>query len=126
MIKIPVSIGEIIDKLSILQINKTKINNFEKLKLINKEFELLYEISSHYLGDDEILKLYHQLIEVNSKLWEVEDELRIIESTKNFDTVFIELARKVYRTNDDRFLLKNKINELTSSEIREVKNYVKY
>jgi hypothetical protein len=126
MIKIPVSIGEIIDKLSILQIKKNKINNFEKLKLINKEFELLYEISSHYLGDDEILKLYHQLIEVNSKLWEVEDELRIIESTKNFDTVFIELARKVYRTNDDRFLLKNKINELTSSEIREVKNYVKY
>jgi hypothetical protein len=126
MIKIPVSIGEIIDKLSILQIKKNKINNFEKLKLINKEFELLYEISSHYLGDDEILKLYHQLIEVNSKLWEVEDELRIIESTKNFDTIFIELARKVYRTNDDRFLLKNKINELTSSEIREVKNYVKY
>jgi hypothetical protein len=126
MIKIPVSIGEIIDKLSILQIKKNKINNFEKLKLINKEFELLYEISSHYLCDDEILKLYHQLIEVNSKLWEVEDELRIIESTKNFDTVFIELARKVYRTNDDRFLLKNKINELTSSEIREVKNYVKY
>jgi hypothetical protein len=78
MIKIPVSIGEIIDKLSILQIKKNKINNFEKLKLINKEFELLYEISSHYLGDDEILKLYHQLIEVNSKLWEVEDELRII------------------------------------------------
>lgn len=87
---------------------------------------MLYNISSHYLDDNEISKLYHQLVDVNSKLWEVEDELRVIESTKNFDSTFIELARKVYYTNDDRFSLKNRINELTSSEIREVKDYKEY
>jgi len=126
MITIPVSVGEIIDKLSILQIKKNKINNLEKLKSVNKEFDLLFDISSLYLDDSEILKLYRQLIEVNSKLWEIEDELRVIETTKNFDDKFIELARNVYHTNDERFVLKNKINELTSSEIREVKDYVEY
>ncbi len=126
MITIPVSVGEIIDKLSILRVKQVKISNPEKLELINKEFELLYNISSHYLDDNEISKLYHQLVDVNSKLWEVEDELRVIESTKNFDSTFIELARKVYYTNDDRFSLKNRINELTSSEIREVKDYKEY
>ena len=71
-------------------------------------------------------KLYHELVDVNSKLWEVEDELRVIESTKNFDSIFIELARKVYYTNDERFSLKNKINELTNSEVREQKDYIEY
>jgi len=126
MITIQVSVGEIIDKLSILRVKQVKISKPEKLELINKEFELLYNISSHYLDDNEISKLYHQLVDVNSKLWEVEDELRVIESTKNFDSTFIELARKVYYTNDDRFSLKNRINELTSSEIREVKDYKEY
>ena len=79
-----------------------------------------------YLNDDEISKLYHQLVEVNSKLWEVEDELRVIESTKDFNSEFIELARKVYYTNDERFSLKNKINELTNSEVREQKDYIEY
>ena len=72
------------------------------------------------------LNLYRQLIDVNSKLWDIEDELRTIETTKNFDTHFIELARKVYYTNDDRFLLKNQINELTDSEVREQKDYIEY
>lgn len=126
MITVPVSVGELIDKLSILHVKQTKINNEKKLTFINKEFELLNNMSLFYLNNDEILKLYNQLVEVNSKLWEVEDELRVIESTKDFNSEFIELARKVYYTNDERFSLKNKINELTNSEVREQKDYIEY
>jgi len=126
MTYIPVSVGELIDKLSILQVKKNKISNEEKLILVNKEFELLYNLSSVYLDSNEIETLYHQLCEVNEKLWDVEDELRILETKKLFDLDFIELARKVYFTNDERFRLKNEINLITDSEIREVKEYVKY
>ena len=80
MISVPVSVGELIDKLSILHVKQTKISNQEKLSYINKEFELLYNMSSYHLNDIEISKLYHELVEVNSKLWEIEDELRILES----------------------------------------------
>ena len=126
MIYIPVSVGELIDKLSILQVKKNKISNEVKLTLVNKEFELLYNLSSVYLDSNEIETLYHQLCEVNEKLWDVEDELRILETKKSFESDFIELARKVYFTNDERFRLKNEINLITDSEIREVKEYVKY
>ena len=126
MITVPVSVGELIDKLSILHVKKNKIFNEEKLSFFNKEFELLYNMSSGYLNDNEVSKLYHQLVDINSKLWEIEDELRILESNKNFDSSFIELARKVYYTNDDRFSLKNKINEITNSEVREQKDYIEY
>jgi hypothetical protein len=126
MITIPVSVGELIDKLSILQVKKNKINNEEKLVLVNKEFELLYNLSSVYLDSVDINGLYHQLCSINEKLWDVEDELRILETRKSFNSDFIELARKVYFTNDERFRLKNEINLITDSEIREVKEYVKY
>ena len=126
MITIPVSVGELIDKLSILHVKQTKINNPEKLVYVNKEFELLYNFSSVYLNNDEISKLYHELVDTNSKLWEIEDKLRIIETEKTFDSKFVELSRSVYLTNDKRFRLKTEINERTSSEIREVKEYVKY
>lgn len=126
MITIPVSVGELIDKLSILQVKKNKINNEEKLVLVNKEFELLYNLSSVYLDSVDINGLYHQLCSINEKLWNVEDELRILETRKSFNSDFIELARKVYYTNDERFRLKNKINSITSSEIREVKDYKPY
>ena len=126
MITIPVSVGELIDKLSILHVKKTKVSNEQKLTFINTEFELLYNMSSYYLNDEEISKLYHKLVEINSKLWDVEDELRVIESTKEFDVNFIELSRKVYYTNDERFSIKNKINELTNSDIREQKDYKNY
>ena len=126
MVTIPVSVGELIDKLSILHVKKIKIVNESKLSFINNEFELIYNMSSIYFDNEEILSLYRQLIDVNLKLWEVEDELRTIETTKNFDSHFIKLARKVYYINDDRFLLKNKINELTNSEVREQKDYVEY
>jgi hypothetical protein len=126
MINIPVSVGELIDKLSILHVKKMKISDPEKLVYVNKEFELLYNFSSDYLNDEEITKLYHELVDTNSKLWEIEDMLIIIETEKIFDSKFIELSRSVYHTNDSRFKLKNEINERTSSEIREVKEYVKY
>jgi hypothetical protein len=126
MITVPVSVGELIDKLSILHVKKTKVSNEQKLTFINTEFELLYNMSSYYLNDEEISKLYHKLVEINSKLWDVEDELRVIESTKEFDVKFIELSRKVYYTNDERFSVKNKINELTNSDIREQKDYKNY
>lgn len=126
MIYVPVSVGELIDKLSILHVKKIKISNEEKLVLINKEFELLYNLSSVYLDSPEIESLYHQLCDINEKLWDVEDRLRVIETEKKFEDEFIDFARKVYFTNDERFRLKNEINLITDSEIREVKEYVKY
>lgn len=126
MITIPVSVGELIDKLSILHVKQKKITNEDKLEYVNKEFELLYNMSSEYLNQPEIEKLYHSLVTVNSNLWDIEDELRVLELEKRFTDKFIDIARKVYFTNDERFILKNKINLLTDSEIREVKDYVKY
>lgn len=126
MVSIPVSVGEMIDKLSILQVKKIKVSNEEKLEFINKEFELLYNFSSEYLNNLEIELIYSKLILVNTNLWDIEDKLRILEKEKKFDTEFIDSARKVYFTNDERFRLKNEINLLTSSEIREIKDYVKY
>jgi hypothetical protein len=126
MIHVPVSVGELIDKLSILHVKQTKITNEEKLEYVNKEFELLYNMSSEYLNQPEIETLYHLLVTVNSKLWDIEDELRVLESEKRFTGKFVDVARKVYFTNDERFRLKNEINKFTDSEIREVKDYVKY
>jgi hypothetical protein len=126
MIYTPVSVGELIDKLSILQVKKTKITNEEKLEYINKEFELLYNLSSVYLDIKELETLYNILVKTNSKLWDIEDKLRVLESEKKFDEEFVELARNVYFTNDERFSLKNQINKRTDSEIREIKEYIKY
>jgi len=126
MIQIPVSVGELIDKLSILYIKQTMISDNSKLEFINKEFELLYNFSSSYLNDEKLLDLYHQLVDVNTTLWKIEDELRVIESQKIFDNKFIELSRLVYKNNDIRFTIKNTINQLTNSEIQEQKDYVNY
>ena len=126
MISVPVSIGEMIDKLSILQVKKNKIKDENKLEFIEKEFELLYLLSSEYLNIFEIETIYHDLVNVNSNLWDTEDKLRIFESEQKFDSEFIFLARKVYFTNDERFRLKNEINLTTLSEIREIKDYKKY
>lgn len=126
MVQVPVSIGELIDKLSILQVKKLKITNSDKLSFINNEYELLYNMSKEFLKSDDIFKIYNDLINTNIKLWEIEDELRVIESTKIFGDNFIELARLVYYTNDDRFRLKDQINNLTNSEVREQKDYKEY
>ena len=126
MIEIPISIGELIDKLSILQVKKNKIQNKTKLDLVDKEYKMLYNLSKEYLTSNEINDLYNGLIDQNSKLWEIEDKLRVLETESRFEGEFIDLARKVYFTNDDRFDLKNKINSILSSEIKEVKEYVDY
>ena len=110
MVTVPVSVGEMIDKLSILQVKKNNVKDENKLVFINKEFELLYNFSSEYLSNLETESIYHRLVEVNSNLWEVEDKLRIMEKEQRFDDEFISLARKVYFTNDERFTLKNEIN----------------
>ena len=126
MLKVPVSVGELIDKLSILQVKKLKITNPEGLKYVSEEYELLYNESEVYLQLNGVKSLYDSLIEVNSALWDVEDKLRVFESEKKFDEEFIELSRKVYYTNDERFRLKNEINLITFSKIREVKDYKPY
>lgn len=126
MLTVPVSVGELIDKLSILQVKKIKITNPEGLKYVSEEFELLYNESEVYLQLSGVKSLYNSLIEVNSDLWDVEDKLRVFESEKKFDEEFIELSRKVYYTNDERFRLKNEINLITFSKIREVKDYKPY
>jgi hypothetical protein len=126
MIQIPISVGELIDKLSILQVKKQKIKNADKLKIVENEFLQLKILADEFLKNNEINKSFGDLIETNSKLWDIEDKLRILEKEKRFGGEFIDLARKVYITNDKRFELKNNINILTSSQIHEVKEYVNY
>jgi hypothetical protein len=126
MVHIPISVGELLDKVSILQVKKEKISNVFKLEFVYKEYELLYNISLPWLSDLDICNLYNELITINSDLWEVEDQLRIFESQQTFNENFIEYARKVYFINDKRFDIKNKINKLTNSNIQEQKEYINY
>jgi hypothetical protein len=123
--KIEVSNGELVDKVSILSIKLKKIKNEEKLKNIQKEYDLLFE-DMKKLGITEETEEYKKLIEVNTDLWEIEDRIRIKESKKEFDDEFIELARSVYFQNDIRFDLKTAVNKNTSSSLIEEKEYVKY
>ena len=126
MITVPVSVGELIDKLSILQVKKNNIKDSKKLIEVSKEFDALNEISEEFFQNKDVEGIYQSLIEVNSKLWDVEDKLRIFEKNQKFDKEFIELARLVYYTNDERFSLKNKINQMTNSELKEQKSYEDY
>lgn len=89
MVSIPVSVGEMIDKLSILQVKKIKVTDENKLEFINKEFELLYNFSSEYLNNLEIELIYSKLILVNTNLWDIEDKLRVLEKEKKFDNEFV-------------------------------------
>lgn len=126
MVNIPISVGELIDKLTILQIKKSKVEDSKKLEKINKELRLLLDESISYFGIEVIDQLHSDLRRVNLQLWDVEDELRILEKEKSFGERFIELARAVYHLNDERFEIKNKINELTGSGVQEVKQYINY
>jgi hypothetical protein len=126
MITTPISVGELIDKLSILKVKKNNIKDPIKLVEVKKEFDALNEISKTFLGDKDIFNIYDDLVITNSKLWNIEDELRVYEKKQIFDNKFIELARSVYYTNDERFALKNKINQLTNSELKEQKSYEDY
>jgi hypothetical protein len=126
MILVEVSIGEILDKLTILTIKKQKISDTQKLVHIEKEYDILKERSKQYLDSMDVRAVFEELIEVNSKLWVIEDDLRELESERRFDEEFVEKARLVYKTNDHRFVLKNKINLLTDSGVQEQKGYKSY
>lgn len=124
--KIEVSIGEIIDKLTILEIKKTNILDSNKLLNINKEFDYLLDILENQLGLSTSDNFYIDLLEINKKLWEIEDEIRNKERLKSFDDEFVELARSVYFTNDERSKIKKKINDLLGSNFSEEKSYEEY
>lgn len=123
---IVVSVGELLDKLTILEIKKMKIKDEEKIIHIEKERSFLSDKSIEYLKDGKIKECFDELLVINSKLWVVEDILRDMEAESRFDNEFIENARLVYKTNDKRFEVKNRINDLTNSAIKEQKSYKKY
>lgn len=122
-VSVPISIGELCDKYTILQIKSEKINDTAKLNKIENEIQHLKPlILQHNICEDSLITLKN----VNEKLWNIEDKIRIKESQSLFDAEFIELARSVYVTNDHRFELKSAINDYYKSDICEVKSYTKY
>ena len=125
---VEVSVGDLLDKISILEIKKAKIKDSEKLLNVTKELELLSKKAEKYraLGSSEYDDFMSSLLETNNKLWEIEDEIRIHEKEKQFNENFIELARKVYINNDERFAIKSSINKFYDSGIKEEKEYVDY
>ncbi len=126
-IYIETSVGELVDKITILEIKKEKISDQKNLEMIDREYASLKDSVKKSLKiNDEIKDLWKQLKEVNLKLWEVEDGKRLSEKNKKFDEKFIELARNVYKYNDLRAKIKSKINQLSGSSIKEVKQYTKY
>ena len=126
-IYIEASVGELIDKITILEIKREKISDKNSLEIINKEYSSLKEsMKKNVKINDEIKKLWGELKALNLKLWEIEDRKRLAEKNKKFDENFIELARNVYKCNDTRSKIKSKINQLSGSNIREVKQYTKY
>ena len=124
IVNAPISIGELIDKITILEIKKNKLQN-SKLENVLKELSFLRKLMEKHqieITDD----LFTQLKEINLTLWNIEDQIRIKEKNKEFDNIFIELARSVYFTNDKRSEIKKRINRLSNSEITEEKSYVEY
>ena len=126
LIHSPISIGELIDKISILIIKKRNIIDGKKLSFINKELDILLSTLNEAVQDNKINGFLDKLIEVNSKLWKIEDDIRLCESNKKFDQHFIDLARSVYITNDKRSDIKLAINTHFGSTLVEVKSYKKY
>ena len=126
IISTPISLGELVDKISILHIKNINIKNEEKLKLIKEELYLLKTTLDQHIKRDEIQQYLDSLIEINSKLWVIEDDIRDCERNKKFDQKFIDLARSVYFTNDKRSELKLEINKKFGSKIIEVKSYEDY
>jgi len=120
----PISWGELIDKITILEIKQINIKSTSALSNINKELGYLSEIVKNSDGVSELItELKQQLLDVNKRLWQVEDEIRDKELKQEFDRIFIELARKVYRLNDERAKLKKDINQVLKSELVEEKSY---
>ena len=126
IINTPVSLGELVDKISILHIKNINIKDEEKLKLIREELELLNQTLNKHIKNNDIQNYLDSLIEINSKLWVIEDDIRDCERNKKFDQTFIDLARSVYFTNDKRSEVKLEINKKFGSKIIEVKSYEEY
>ena len=126
IISTPVSLGELVDKISILHIKNKNIKDDEKLKLIREELKLLNSTLDDHIKKNDIQDFLDSLIEINSKLWVIEDDIRDCERNKKFDESFISLARSVYITNDKRSEIKLEINKKFGSKIVEVKSYEEY
>ena len=126
LINTPISLGELVDKISILMIKKKNISDSIKLQHVNKELEFLQKTLKKYISEEEINEFLLKLVNINSKLWDIEDYIRECERKKLFDQTFIDLARSVYFTNDERAKVKNDINKTFGSELVEVKSYEEY
>ena len=125
-ILIEISFGELLDKLSILEIKREKITRNDSLKLIEKEYKILEKIYKETLGIEKFEKFYKELKKINLKLWDIENEKRGCEKEKNFGENFIKLSRDVHFMNDKRAMVKLNINKISGSNIEEVKEYTKY
>ena len=124
---VEVSIGELLDKISILEIKKEKIKDPEKLNFINNEHLILKDqLDKNIKSDDKLTKLFKNLKEINSKLWAIEDDKRECEKNKDFSEKFVKLSRDVHFLNDDRAKIKLEINNHTGSKIKEIKEYFSY
>jgi len=126
-ILVEVSVGELLDKLSILEIKQEKIKDDEKLKYINDEYSVLKDqLSKNVKSDDKLNNLFASLKDINSKLWVIEDDKRMCEKNSDFGEKFIKLSRDVHFLNDQRAKIKLDINNHTGSKIKEIKEYTKY
>ena len=126
-ILVEVSVGELLDKISILEIKSNKIKDPDKLNFINDEYKILKDQLNTNIKDySEIESLYNALKEINLKLWTIEDDKRLCEKNSDFGEKFIKLSRDVHFLNDERSKLKLEINNKTGSKIREIKEYTKY
>ena len=126
-ILVEVSVGELLDKISILEIKKEKIKDPEKLKFINNEYNVLKaQLNQNIKSDNKLNILFKSLKEINSKLWVIEDDKRLCEKNSDFTEKFIKLSRDVHFLNDDTAKIKLEMNEHTGSTIKEIKEYTKY
>ena len=126
-IVVEVSVGELLDKISILEIKKEKIKDPEKLRFINNEHEVLKDqFLKNVKSDEKLDSLFKFLKEINNKLWVIEDDKRVCEKNSDFGDEFIKLSRDVHFLNDERAKIKLEINNYTGSKIKEIKEYAKY
>ena len=126
-ILVEVSIGELLDKISILEIKQEKIKDTEKLNFLNEEHSILKDqLNDNVKIDKKLTELFESLKQINAKLWVIEDDKRQCEKEKDFTDNFIKLSRDVHFLNDDRAKMKLEINDLTGSKIKEIKEYTKY
>ena len=126
-ILVEVSVGELLDKISVLEIKKEKIKDPEKLKFINDEYNILNEqLKNNVKSDDKLNNLFKSLKEINAKLWVIEDDKRLCEKNSDYGEKFIKLSRNVHFLNDDRAKIKLNINNHTGSKIKEIKEYTNY